>query len=87
MQTFCRYTYISIFILIRHHNYHRSMFCAKLLCETIDSLNNFEMLHFHFDRWLYKIVSVILLLIYILVTIYSLYIYILAEYATFKKNI
>ena len=79
MQTFCRYTYISIFILIRHHNYHRSMFCATLLCETIDSLNNFEMLHFHFDRWLYKIVSVILLLIYILVTI--------AEYATFKKNI
>ena len=54
------------------------MFCAKLLCETIDSLNNFEMLHFHFDRWLYKIVSVILLLIYILVTI--------AEYATFKKK-
>ena len=55
------------------------MFCAKLLCETTDFLNNFEMLHFHFDRWLYKIVSVILLLIYILVTI--------AEYTTFKKTI
>ena len=36
------------------------------------------MLHFYFDRWLYKTVSGILLLIYILV--------IIGEYTTFKKT-
>ena len=37
------------------------------------------MIHFYFDRWLYKTVSGIILLIYILV--------IIGEYTTFKKNI
>ena len=33
------------------------MFRTKLLCQIIDFSNNFELLHFHFDRWLYKTVS------------------------------
>ena len=56
----------------------KHMLRAKLLCEIIDFPNNFEMLHFHFDRWLYKTVSGILLLIYIFV--------IIAEYTSLKKH-
>ena len=32
------------------------MFRTKLLCQIIDFSKNFELLHFHFDRWLYKTV-------------------------------
>ena len=33
------------------------MFRAKLHCEIIDFSNNFELLQFHFDCWLYKTVT------------------------------
>ena len=32
-------------------------FCVKLQSQIIDFSNNFELLHFHFDRWIYKTVS------------------------------
>ena len=41
----------------RNHVYPRNMFRVKLLCQIIDFSNNFELLHFQFDRWLYKTVS------------------------------
>ena len=56
----------------------KHVFRAKLLCETVDFSNNFKMLHFHFDRWLYKTASGILVLIYILA--------IIAGYNTFEKT-
>ena len=71
---------ISIFILIRHHDYHQSIyFAAKLFFEIMDFSNNFKMLHFHLDRRLYKTVFGILVLIYILVNS--------AEYSTLEKSI
>ena len=33
------------------------MFRAKIQSEILDFAKNFELLHFHFDRWLYKTVS------------------------------
>ena len=33
------------------------MFRAKLHCEIVDFSNNFKLLQFHFDRWLYKTVT------------------------------
>ena len=33
------------------------MFRAKIQSEILDFANNFELLHFQFDRWLYKTVS------------------------------
>ena len=33
------------------------MFWAKLHCEIVDFSNNFELLQFHFDCWLYKTVT------------------------------
>ena len=41
----------------RNHVYLPNMIRTKLLCQIIDFSNNFELLHFHFDRWLYKTVS------------------------------
>ena len=42
----------------RNHVYPQNMFRVKLLCQIIDFSNNYELLHFQFDRWLYKTVSV-----------------------------
>ena len=33
------------------------MFRVKLQCQIIDFSNNFKLLHFQFDRWIYKTVS------------------------------
>ena len=33
------------------------MFRVKLQCQIIDFSNNYTLLHFQFDRWIYKTVS------------------------------
>ena len=35
----------------------KHMFGAKIQSEILDFANHFELLHFHFDRWLYKTVT------------------------------
>ena len=35
----------------------KHMFGAKIQSEILDFANHFELLHFHFDQWLYKTVT------------------------------
>ena len=37
-------------------SFPQNMFWAKLQCQIVDLYNNFPLLHFQFDRWLYKTV-------------------------------
>ena len=39
------------------HLSSKHMFRVKFQCQIIDFSNNFDLLHFHFDRWIYKTVS------------------------------
>ena len=36
---------------------HQNMFRVKLQCQIIDFSNNYKLLHFQFDQWIYKTVS------------------------------
>ena len=37
-----------------HHQSAKSSFVVKLLSEIVDYSLSFELLHFHYDRWVYK---------------------------------